>query len=55
VTREGDVGAGDQIAAIARDPNAFSISKMARLYVAKRYSDDDVRTVERAAAGRGAA
>ena len=48
VTREGDVGAGDQIAAIARDPNAFSISEMTRLYVAKRYGDDDVRTVERA-------
>src|SRR6266481_2018769 len=48
VTREGDVGAGDEIKAIARDPNAVPVSEITRLYVAKRYGDDDVASVRRA-------
>lgn len=48
VTREGEVGAGDEITPIAREPNAVAISEITRLYVAKRYSDDDVASVERA-------
>jgi MOSC domain-containing protein YiiM len=48
VTREGEVGAGDQIEVIARDPNAVSISEITRLYVAKRYGDADVASVRRA-------
>lgn len=48
VLREGEVGAGDEIAVIARDPNAIPISEITRLYVAKRYSDEDVAWVERA-------
>jgi len=48
VTREGEVGAGDEITLIGREPNAVAISEITRLYVAKRYSDDDVASVERA-------
>ncbi|HUK54530.1 MAG TPA: MOSC domain-containing protein [Candidatus Binatia bacterium] len=48
VTREGEVGAGDQIIAIARDPNAVPIPEITRLYVAKRYAEDDVASVRRA-------
>ena len=48
VIREGEVGAGDEIKAIAQDANAVPISEITRLYIAKRYSDDDARTVQRA-------
>lgn len=48
VTREGEVGAGDEIKIIARDPNAVPVPEITRLYVAKRYSDDDVLSVQRA-------
>ena len=48
VLHEGDVGAGDEIQAIARDPNAVPVSEITRLYVAKRYGDDDVASVRRA-------
>ena len=48
VTREGEVGAGDEIKIIARDRNAVPISEITRLYVAKRYGDDDVASVRRA-------
>ena len=48
VAREGEVGAGDEIRLIARDPNAVPVSEITRLYVAKRYDDDDVTSVRRA-------
>ncbi|PYV79379.1 MAG: MOSC domain-containing protein [Acidobacteria bacterium] len=48
VLREGEVGAGDEMKALARDPNAVPISEITRLYVAKRYSDDDASSVKRA-------
>jgi MOSC domain-containing protein YiiM len=48
VTREGEVGAGDELTVIARDPNAVPISEITRLYVAKKYGDDDVISVRRA-------
>ncbi len=48
VTREGEVGAGDEITVVARDPNAVPISEITRLYIAKRYGDDDVTSVRRA-------
>ncbi len=48
VTREGEVGAGDEITVIARDPNAVPVSEITRLYIAKRYSDDDMTFVQRA-------
>ena len=48
VTREGEVGAGDEIRAIARDPEAVPVSEITRLYIAKRYGDDEVASVRRA-------
>jgi MOSC domain-containing protein YiiM len=48
VTGEGEVGAGDEITLIARDPHAVPVSEITRLYIAKRYSDDDVTSVRRA-------
>jgi MOSC domain-containing protein YiiM len=48
VTREGEVGAGDDFNAISRDSNGVTISQITRLYIAKRYSDEDVRVLERA-------
>ena len=48
VMREGEVGAGDEIKVLARDPNAVAISEITRLYVAKRYAEEDVTSVRRA-------
>jgi MOSC domain-containing protein YiiM len=48
VTREGEVGAGDEINVIARDSNAVPVSEITRLYIAKRYGDDDVTSLRRA-------
>jgi MOSC domain-containing protein YiiM len=48
VVREGDVGAGDEIAAVSRDPDAVPVTEITRLYVAKRYTAADVAAVRRA-------
>lgn len=48
VTGEGEVGAGDAIKTISRDPNAVAVAEITRLYIAKRYSDGDVTSVQRA-------
>jgi MOSC domain-containing protein YiiM len=48
VTGEGEVGAGDEIKVIASDPNMVPVSEITRLYVAKRYGDDDLTSVQRA-------
>jgi MOSC domain-containing protein YiiM len=48
VTREGEVGAGDEMTVIAQDPNTVPVSVITRLYVAKRYGDADVSWVQRA-------
>jgi MOSC domain-containing protein YiiM len=48
VTREGEVGAGDTIEALVRDPNAVPVSEITRLYIAKRYEPADVTSVRRA-------
>jgi MOSC domain-containing protein YiiM len=52
VIREGEVGAGDEIRAIApnqgEDGNTVPVSQITRLYVAKRYSDHDARSLQRA-------
>jgi MOSC domain-containing protein YiiM len=48
VTREGEVGAGDAMKLIGRDPNGVPASEITRLYIAKRYGDDDVTWVRRA-------
>lgn len=48
ITREGEVGAGDEIRVIARDSNGVPVSEVTRLYLAKTYAEDDVTTVHRA-------
>jgi MOSC domain-containing protein YiiM len=52
LTREGEVGAGDEMKAIGppRDDNTnvVAVSDITRLYIAKRYSDDDERSVRQA-------
>jgi MOSC domain-containing protein YiiM len=48
VTREGEVGAGDEIKPIAQDPNAVPVSEITRLYIAKRFSHEDVASLRRA-------
>src|SRR6185437_5842066 len=37
VTREGEVGAGDDVTLLSHDPESISISEITRLYVAKAY------------------
>ncbi len=48
VVGEAEVGADDEMQMISRDPNAVPVSEITRLYVAKRYSGEDARIVERA-------
>src|SRR5713226_132748 len=48
VTREGEVGAGDEVEVIARDLNGVPISEITRLYVAKRYGEEEATSVRRA-------
>ncbi len=47
VTREGEVGAGDEMRVIGRDPIGVPVSEITRLYGEKRYSDADVASVKR--------
>lgn len=54
VTREGEVGAGDEIKLLSRDPSAVPVSEITRLYVAnpegrgKTFGDADAAVVHRA-------
>ncbi len=48
VTHEGEVGAGDEIKVIARDPIGVPVSEITRLYTAKRYGDGEVSSIRRA-------
>jgi len=48
VTKEGEVGAGDDITVLSREANAVPVSEITRLYVAKTYSPDDVASARRA-------
>jgi MOSC domain-containing protein YiiM len=48
VVREGDVGAGDAIVTITRDPRAVSISEITALYLSTKYSEREAAVVERA-------
>jgi MOSC domain-containing protein YiiM len=48
VTREGEVGVGDEIRLVARDENAVSVADINRLYVAKKYASEDVTLAQRA-------
>ena len=47
VASEGEVGAGDEMKVITRDPNGVPFSEITRLYAAKRYSNADVARVRR--------
>jgi MOSC domain-containing protein YiiM len=48
VTREGKVGAGDEIKELFRDHNRVSITDIVRLYAARKYTSADVELVRRA-------
>jgi MOSC domain-containing protein YiiM len=48
VTREGEVGAGDEIIVISRDVNAVPASEVTRLYVAKGYGTEELISLRRA-------
>lgn len=48
VTREGEVGSGDELKTISRDENEVPVPEITRLYVAKRYGPSDVASVRRA-------
>ncbi len=48
VTREAEVGVGDEIKVVARDSNAVPVTEITRLYIAKRYGDDELNSVRRA-------
>jgi MOSC domain-containing protein YiiM len=47
VTREGEVAAGDEIEVISREGNAVPVSEITRLYIAKRYDENDVKSLRR--------
>jgi len=47
VAREGEVGAGDEIKSISRDPLAVSIAEFTRLYSKKDYRESDVISLRR--------
>jgi MOSC domain-containing protein YiiM len=47
VAREGEVGAGDEIGVIARDPNGVPVSEITRLYAERKYGESDVTLVRR--------
>ena len=48
VTKEGEVGAGDEMTLIHRDPNQVPVSEIFRLYAEKQYSGANVEAVRRA-------
>lgn len=48
VACEGEVGAGDAIKVIARDPTGVPVSEITRLYAEKRYGESDLTSVRRA-------
>ncbi len=50
VTREGEVGAGDEITTIHRDSDAVTVADITRLYIAKVFSDADATLVQKALA-----
>ena len=50
VLREGEVGAGDKITMMSREPNSVPVPWITRLYVAKEYSGDDIATIKKVVA-----
>jgi MOSC domain-containing protein YiiM len=45
VQREGDVGAGDAMTVLARDPHRVRVADITRLYVAKTFASDDLAVI----------
>lgn len=50
ITREGEVGAGDEFLLLSRDPAAVPVSDITRFHVAREFSSEDVRRVRQALA-----
>jgi MOSC domain-containing protein YiiM len=48
VTREGEVGAGDEMKLLSRDPNAVPVSEITRLYIVKGFSTADGTLIRKA-------
>ncbi len=48
VTREGEVGAGDEMTVVHRDPNGVPVSEITRLYAEKQYTGENAGAVQRA-------
>lgn len=48
VTREGEVGAGDEMVKLSSDSIAVPVPDITRLYVAKRFGTEEIRQVQRA-------
>jgi MOSC domain-containing protein YiiM len=48
VTREGEVGAGDDMRLLSREPNSVPVSEIVRLYAEKRYGAAELASVRRA-------
>ena len=48
VTREGEVGAGDEITLLHREPDAIPVSAITRLYMARSYNEHDLALLNRA-------
>lgn len=48
VSQQGEVGAGDEIIPLSHDPEAIPVSAVTRLYIAKEYSSEDRRRVQKA-------
>jgi MOSC domain-containing protein YiiM len=47
VTREGKVGAGDEIKLVSLDANAVPVPEVTRLYVTKRFAPEDLDSLRR--------
>ena len=50
VAREGEVGAGDEMTVVGREAEPVPVAAITRLYLAKRFSDEDAGQVRRALA-----
>ena len=48
VAQEENVGAGDEIVMLSREPEPVSVADITRLYVTKQYGSDDIALVHRA-------
>ena len=47
VTKEGEVGAGDEMQIVSRDPNGVAVSEITRLYAANRFGNEDAASMRR--------